>query len=284
MSTKTDSPLNRFPAAPAHKEYPAAAVAGAPLPDADRTSTGLPADALSKNKQDLVTTSPRLPGSPQRSLDSRWGTVGRIIDNNRSPTFVFRHVTKRSATEACLFRIKLVWRCLAFTLLLLLLVPPLLSMLDDTISNVASVASANNTYLTTTIVACLLSIAIFRLLTPKIYTPEEGLREAQDGYAALWVDWTPIDKEDGPFAEDRDIAKTGEKIESALKEIEKQLNELKTAGTWKKLATLHWGICAAHTYNKQRASLAGSIQDYQVVALRRSHTRVVLPASVPNAV
>ncbi|KAJ7440929.1 hypothetical protein B0H11DRAFT_1933310 [Mycena galericulata] len=258
MSTKTESPVNRFPNARAHNEDEAVAPASAPPPDANHTSAGLPADALS-NKQDLATRPPRMQGTSQGFLDSR-------------------HVTQRSATKACvhsscyfeassrpsqLLRIKSVWCCLALSFLLLLLTPLVLTMVDDEISSVASVLSTGNNYLIVGFLVAVLSIVVGGFAMKIFYTPATGVMRAFKRYQALCLSWQSVYKVYNDMDQDEKMVDTKRKIDSTIADLNKKINDLDTAVWWEKLAMLHWGTSAVRAYDKQYDKLKTSIDVFK---------------------
>ncbi|KAJ7502492.1 hypothetical protein B0H11DRAFT_1907066 [Mycena galericulata] len=288
MSTKTESPVNRFPNAHDRNEDLAAAVGGAPLPDTHHTSPGLPANALSKNREELTTRLSSTRETPRGSVDPR-------------------HVTRASSTKACvhssdyferssrlqLLRIKSVWRRLAlsFFFLLLLTQLPILAMFDAVLNSVATAITSDNVKLTLAFIAGVSCILLVIFLRGGVYTPLAMIRFAIKKFEALWQEWSDIESaQERPFEEDSDMAETGAKIHLICKKLQKQLRDLKKAGTLEKLGKLHWGARAIITYYKQYRSLAASMEDFKTAAPSRTITprpfiRVArLPADGPGPV
>ncbi|KAJ7493257.1 hypothetical protein B0H11DRAFT_1911184 [Mycena galericulata] len=260
MSTKTESPVNRFPNARAHNEELASAVGGAPLPDTHHTSAGLPANALSKDKQELTTGLTSMRGTPWDSLDSRSNNLQPYIADHRPQT----------RDTAILLRIKTVWRRLALSLLFLLIPIPL-TMLDDKISSVASVLGTNNSNLIYTFIT-MLAIPAFWFIGTKV-TPAGGLEYAEKGLASLCVRAAAAEKKYATYDEDKVMAETGEEIRQFINQLRKQEKELKKAGGWKKLGKVHWGVRAVVTYHKQSWSLAKTIEKFETDSTLTAYLR-----------
>ncbi|KAJ7442201.1 hypothetical protein B0H11DRAFT_1932523 [Mycena galericulata] len=276
MSTKTENMVNRLPNVRAHNEEDTAAVASAPLPDADRTSAGLWADAISKGKQDLATSPPRMRGTPRRFLDSR-------------------HVTQRTATKACvhsscyfetssrplqLLRIKSIWRRLTLSLLLLLFTPPLLTRMADEISSAASVLATNNINTIVAFICGGVFIVVIGFASKQLYTPETGVMRAFNGYKALCLSWDAVYARYTDAEQDEKMVDTKRKIDSAIEDLNEKISDLDTTVWWKKM---HWGTSAARAYDEQHAKLKRTIDVFQSNAELRK-TKHFPPPPAPTAV
>ncbi|KAJ7458385.1 hypothetical protein B0H11DRAFT_1924820 [Mycena galericulata] len=285
MSTKTESPVNRFPNAHAHNEDEVVAIASAPPPDADCTCAGLPTDGLPKNKEDLVIRPPRMRGTSRGSLDSRFtGTVGRIIDSYRSPTIVCRHVTLRWETKACvhssyyfetssrplqLLLIKPIWRRLALSLLLLLPTTLLLNMLDDELGSVASVMSINNFNMVIGFIVATFGIFVAWFAKGNCYTRIKGLSHAVDGYHVLDSTWEAIYEKCDKAYTDEEMVQAKREIDSAITKLQKKKRDLSKLKRWEMLTSLYAGTSVVHAYEEHKERLDLIFKFFVLTAKRR---------------
>ncbi|KAJ7482849.1 hypothetical protein B0H11DRAFT_1914934 [Mycena galericulata] len=280
MSTKTESPVNRFPNPHAHNEDEVVALSSTPPPDADRTCAGLPTDGLPKNKEDLLIRPPRMRGTSRGSL-------------------VSRHVTRRWATKACvhsscyfetssrplqLLLIKPIWRRLALSLLLLLPTTLLLTMLDDEMSSVASVMSTNNFNMVVGFIVATFGIFFAWFAKGHCYTRAKGLSHAVDGYHVLDSTWESIyEKYDKAYTDD-EMVKAKREIDSgvtqrgyrAIMKLEKKKRDLSKVKRWEILTSLYAGtsVVLAYEEHKERLDL---ILKFFVLTVKRRGTHFPPP-------
>ncbi|KAJ7507408.1 hypothetical protein B0H11DRAFT_1902569 [Mycena galericulata] len=211
-------------------------------------TTSLWADALSKGKQDLATSPPRMRGTPRLFLDSR--------SNHRQLSFTDHRLQARDTAHGDQ------------------------GMMADEISSAASVLATNNINTIVAFICGGVFIVVIGFASKQLYTPETGVMRAFNGYKALCLSWDAVYARYTDAEQDEKMVDTKRKIDSAIEDLNEKISDLDTTVWWKKM---HWGTSAARAYDEQHAKLKRTIDVFQSNAELRK-TKHFPPPPAPTAV